>query len=304
MLLYIYICYYCYEHSTVWTIAFFTSWCCCCGGMPLLHWHDRNHWRLFPYVVGLFALRCLDEAFQGAKRKWTLSPKFIGHHPGSVFFQNAELKQIWSDQTNPTYTNMFSNLVDASPHFGRRGLCRRWHQKKTISDEPPSAMTPTVKFQDGRIDWRNRSLQEPSSPGNFAWNLLTWSSLNTWEFDFQYFYQKSQCPLVPSSFPDYCSVQHLCEPPRIKHIGGGLFSIHLCATTTPKARTGFSAFLAVPDSRVIQRNGKNGRTFPRRSAASFVWVGHIAIAWLSGRSRGTSSLRRAACWNLGHQSAM
>jgi len=35
-------------------------------------------------------------------RKWTLSPKFIGHHPGSVFFQNAELKQIWSDQTNPT----------------------------------------------------------------------------------------------------------------------------------------------------------------------------------------------------------
>ena len=301
---YIYICYYCYEHSTVWTIAFFTSWCCCCGGMPLLHWHDRNHWRLFPYVVGLFALRCLDEAFQGAKRKWTLSPKFIGHHPGSVFFQNAELKQIWSDQTNPTYTNMFSNLVDASPHFGRRGLCRRWHQKKTISDEPPSAMTPTVKFQDGRIDWRNRSLQEPSSPGNFAWNLLTWSSLNTWEFDFQYFYQKSQCPLVPSSFPDYCSVQHLCEPPRIKHIGGGLFSIHLCATTTPKARTGFSAFLAVPDSRVIQRNGKNGRTFPRRSAASFVWVGHIAIAWISGRSRGTSSLRRAACWNLGHQSAM
>ena len=183
-------------------------------------------------------------------------------------------------------------------------LVQTMTSKKTISDEPPSAMTPTVKFQDGRIDWRNRSLQEPSSPGNFAWNLLTWSSLNTWEFDFQYFYQKSQCPLVPSSFPDYCSVQHLCEPPRIKHIGGGLFSIHLCATTTPKARTGFSAFLAVPDSRVLQRNGKNGRTFPRRSAASFVWVGHIAIAWLSGRSRGTSSLRRAACWNLGHQSAM
>lgn len=162
---YIYICYYCYEHSTVWTIAFFTSWCCCCGGMPLLHWHDRNHWRLFPYVVGLFALRCLDEAFQGAKRKWTLSPKFIGHHPGSVFFQNAELKQIWSDQTNPTYTNMFSNLVDASPHFGRRGLCRRWHQKK------PSAMSPllqwpqpsnfrTAELIEGNVHCKNHRLLE------------------------------------------------------------------------------------------------------------------------------------------------
>ena len=179
----------------------------------------------------------------------------------------------------------------------------------------PLLQWPLVKFQDGGIDWRNRS--ECKNHGLLEILHDIYSPDHHWipgNLTFSIFIKN---PSAHSCHPVSLTIVlfNISANPHalniIKHIGGGLFSIHLSvAIFRPLART--MVFPHKPCRLQIlqsqkQRNGQHGRRFSQGDLLHPLF--ELAISLLLGSAGGQGGLHlweeplRLKLSHLGHQSA-